>query len=54
MVKKEILEWLDHDIIYPIVDSEYVGPVQVIPKKTGITVVKNDKGELIPPRIQSV
>ena len=53
VVRKEVLKWLDHDIIYPISDSEWVSPVQVVPKKTGITVVKNDKDELIPTRIQS-
>ena len=53
VVKKEILKWLDHDIIYSISDSERVRPVQVIPKKTDITVVKNNKDELIPTRIQS-
>ena len=53
VVKKEILKWLDHDIIYPISNSEWVSPVQVVPKKIGIIVVKNNKDELIPTRIQS-
>jgi hypothetical protein len=30
--------------------SEWVSPVQVVPKKEGMTVVKNDKNELIPQR----
>jgi len=42
-VVKEFLNWLDHMIIYPISDSEWVSPVQVVPKKTGITVIRNDK-----------
>ena len=53
VVKKEILKWLDHDIVYPILDSEWVSLVQVVPKKTGTTVTKNDNDELIPMRIQS-
>jgi hypothetical protein len=30
--------------------SEWVSPVQVVPKKGGMTVVKNEKKELIPQR----
>ena len=37
-------------IIYPISDSSWVSPVQCVPKKGGMTVVKNDKNELIPTR----
>ncbi|RVW62944.1 hypothetical protein CK203_062858 [Vitis vinifera] len=32
-------------IIYPISDSPWVSPTQVVPKKSGITVVQNEKGE---------
>ena len=46
--KKEIIKLLDAGIIYPISDSNWVSPVHVVPKKGGITVVKNDKNELIP------
>jgi hypothetical protein len=35
-------------IIYPISDNKWVSPTQVVPKKSGITVVKNYAGELIP------
>ncbi|RVW46415.1 Transposon Ty3-I Gag-Pol polyprotein [Vitis vinifera] len=38
-------------IIYPISDSSWVSPTQVVPKKSGITVMKNDEGELIPTRL---
>ena len=38
-------------IIYPIADSRWVSPVHCVPKKGGITVVPNDKDELIPQRI---
>jgi hypothetical protein len=51
VVKKEVLKLLDVGIIYPISDSQWVSPVQVVPKKSGITVVKNEDEELIPTRI---
>ncbi|KAL4291034.1 hypothetical protein GQ457_14G013820 [Hibiscus cannabinus] len=51
VVRKEILKWLDACIIYPISDSEWVSPVQCVPKKGGITVISNEKNELIPTRI---
>ncbi|XP_073109152.1 uncharacterized protein [Elaeis guineensis] len=50
VVKKEVVKWLDAGIIYPISDSQWVSPTQVVPKKSGITVVENDEGELIPTR----
>ncbi|XP_017644372.1 uncharacterized protein LOC108485015 [Gossypium arboreum] len=51
VVKKEIIKWLDAGIIYPIADSTWVSPVQCVPKKSGITVVTNNKDELILTRI---
>jgi len=39
--------------IYPIYDSEWVSPVQVVPKKIDITVIRNDKNVLVPTRVQS-
>ena len=48
VVRKEVLELLDACMIYPISDSSWVNPVQVVPKKGGIIVVKNDNNELIP------
>ena len=50
VVKKEVLKLLHVGIIYPIPHSEWVSPVQVVPKKGGMTVVQNDKNELIPQR----
>ena len=50
VVKKEILKLLESGIIYPISDSRWVSPIQVVPKKSGLTVVKSDKDELIPMR----
>jgi len=49
-VRKEVLKLLDVGIIYPISDSAWVSLVQVVPKKGGMTVVRNDKNELIPTR----
>ena len=48
VVKKEVLKLLHTSIIYPIPNSEWVSPVQVVLKKGGMTVVKNDNNELIP------
>ena len=50
VVKKEILKLLDAGIIYPISDSKWVSPVQVFPKKGGMTVITNKNNELIPTR----
>ena len=41
VVKKEILKLLKVGVIYPISNSNWVSPVQVVPKKIRITVVKN-------------
>jgi hypothetical protein len=38
VVKKEVLKLLKAGVIYPISDSEWVSPVQVVPKKGGMTV----------------
>ncbi|CAA6668627.1 unnamed protein product [Spirodela intermedia] len=51
IVKKEILKWLAADIIYPISDSKWVSPTQVVPKKSGITVIKNENGDEIQTRL---
>ncbi|GKB46256.1 DNA-directed DNA polymerase [Tanacetum coccineum] len=48
VVKKEVIKLLDAGLIYPISDSPWVSPVQVVPKKGGMTVVKKEKDELIP------
>ena len=44
-VKDEILKWFNAGIIYPISNSPWVSPVNVVPKKAGITMTTNDKGE---------
>ena len=51
VIRKEILKLLEEDIIYPVADIQWVSPVHCVPKKGGITVVPNDKDELIPHRI---
>ncbi|CAN6562545.1 unnamed protein product [Malus baccata var. baccata] len=53
VVEKEIIKLLDCGVIYPISDSRWVSPVQVVPKKSGVTVVKNAEVELVPTRIQT-
>jgi hypothetical protein len=50
VVKKEVIKLLDAGIIYPVPHSEWVSPVHCVPKKRGLTVVKNEKNELIPQR----
>uniref|UniRef100_A0A2N9I5J1 RNA-directed DNA polymerase n=1 Tax=Fagus sylvatica TaxID=28930 RepID=A0A2N9I5J1_FAGSY len=51
VVRAEVLKLLDVGIIYPISDSKWVSPTQVVPKKSGVTVVKNENNELIPTRV---
>ena len=51
VVTKEILKLLEAGIIYHVAHSDWVSPVHCVPKKGGITVVPNDKDELIPRRI---
>ncbi|CAJ2644658.1 unnamed protein product [Trifolium pratense] len=54
VVKKEVQKLLESGMIYPISDSAWVSPVHVVPKKGGMTVVKNDKNEFIPSRTVTV
>ena len=44
---------LDVGVIYPIAGSKWVSPTQVVPKKSGVTVVANENNELIPTRVTS-
>ena len=51
VVKNEvIIKLLDNRIIYPISDSKWVSPTQVVPMKSGVTVITNEKNEFIPTR----
>jgi hypothetical protein len=40
VVKAKILKMLDVGVIYPITDSKWVAPIHLVPKKTGIMLVK--------------
>ncbi|XP_074300177.1 uncharacterized protein LOC141631399 [Silene latifolia] len=40
-------------MIYPIYDSKWVRPTQLVPKKSGVTVVENADGVLVPTRKQN-
>jgi hypothetical protein len=50
VLKKELIKLLYSGIIYPVPHREWVSPVHCVPKKRGLTVVKNEKNELIPQR----
>ncbi|RDX86104.1 hypothetical protein CR513_32600, partial [Mucuna pruriens] len=53
VVKKEVIKLLAVGIIYPILDGNWVSPVQVVPKKFGMTVMKNRNDELVPMLVQN-
>nr|GEX21014.1 transposon Ty3-I Gag-Pol polyprotein [Tanacetum cinerariifolium] len=48
VIKKEVKKLLDAGLIYPISDSPWVSPIHCVPKKGGMTVIKNDENELVP------
>lgn len=48
VVKIKVLKFFDVGIIYPITDNKWVSPTQVVLKKSKITVIWNDDGELVP------
>ncbi|XP_057792692.1 uncharacterized protein LOC131009399 [Salvia miltiorrhiza] len=52
VVRKEVLKLLDAGIIFAISDSEWVSPTQVVAKKGGITVIKDEHNELIATRCE--
>ena len=47
VVRAEVLKLLDVGIIYPISDSKWVSAVHIVPKRIGITVVKNEHKVLV-------
>ena len=51
VVRVEVLKLLQDGIIYPISDSTWVSPTQAVPKKSGVTTVKNEKGEELSTRL---
>jgi hypothetical protein len=48
VVKKEVLKLLKAGVIYPIFNNEWVSLVQVVLKKDGMIVIRNEKNEIIP------
>ena len=50
----KVLKLLQVGIIYPISDSSWVSPTQVVPKKSGVTTVLNEKGEETPTHLLQV
>nr|GEU43134.1 reverse transcriptase domain-containing protein [Tanacetum cinerariifolium] len=51
VIKKEIKKLLDAGLIYPISVSPWISHIHCIPKKGGMTVIKNDENELVPTRL---
>nr|GFB13756.1 retrovirus-related Pol polyprotein from transposon 17.6 [Tanacetum cinerariifolium] len=51
VIKKEVEKLLDAGVIYPISDSPWVSPIHCVPKKGGMTVIKNDENVLVPTRL---
>ena len=43
VMKKEVLKLLHVRIIYPVPHSGWVSPIEVVPKKGGMTVVEINK-----------
>ena len=50
VVRKEVLKWLDAGVIYPISNSAWVSPIQVVSKNGGIIMIKTDNNTLLPSR----
>ena len=53
VVKKEISKLLELRIIFPISDSKWVSLVQVVPKKSNVSILKNQNNELVPTRVHN-
>jgi len=53
VVMKEVVKLLDAGMIYPISDSKWVSPIHIVPKRLGVTIVKNMDNELITIGVQS-
>jgi hypothetical protein len=48
VVRAKVIKLLDAGIIYPISSSKWVSPIHVVPKRAGLTIVKNKDNELVP------
>ena len=46
VVRKEVFKWLDVGVIYPISDSSWVSPIQVVLKKEGTTMIRTENNAL--------
>ena len=53
VICKEVLKWLDTEVIYLIFNIPWVSPAHVVTKKGGMAVIKNENNELIPIRTVS-
>src|SRR5436190_1054415 len=53
VVRNEILKLLDVGVFFPISDSKWMSPIHVVPKNSGITVVKNANDEMVPTRVHT-
>ena len=47
VMKNEVLKWLQVGFIYAISDSPWVNLVQVVPKRGGMIVVRNEKDDFL-------
>ena len=54
VVRIEVLKLLQADIIYPISNSTWVSPTQVVPKKSGVTTVKMKRVRMCLPALPLV
>ena len=53
VVHTEILKLPQASIIYPISDSTWVSPTQVVPKNSRVTTVHNEKQEQVPTHLST-
>ena len=51
VVRKEVLNWLDSRVIYPISYNSWVSPIHVVPKNGGAIVIRTKNNALLPSRI---
>ena len=51
VVINKILKWFDAGIVFRISDSIWISPINVVPKKGGITTIVGKKDELISSRL---
>ena len=54
VVKKKMIKWVDVGVIYPLEDGSWVCPFQCVPKNGGMTVVPNERNELVPMKLDKM